>query len=216
MPRGQISIIQLCKPNYAFLHVHSTVEKGKMYKANAQIAVCYRHISYKKHNALRAPHHSKINTLHSTESTKSLRGSYRRIVTSTNNKRKSRKDLTAFARQVKLIRRDDAESFTLTHGTHGRIIHGFTASPRRYGARANNLRQVRVHEKKKIQRNIPEFKYFTHFESYRTLYTTALHLRYTLFKRRVCLPIRLTTINNARRHLRYTKIDTGLALVQPL
>lgn len=111
--------------------------------------MCYRHISYKKHNALRAPHHSKINTLHSTESTKSLRGSYRRIATSTNNKRKSRKDLTAFARQVKLLRRDDAESFTLTHGTHGRIIHGFTASPRRYGARANNLRQVRVHEKKK-------------------------------------------------------------------
>lgn len=176
--------------------------------------MCYRHISYKKHKALRPPHHSKINTLHSTESTKSLRGSYRRIVTSTNSKRKSRKDLTAFARQVKLLRRDDAESFTLTHGTHGRIIHGFTASPRRYGARANNSRQVRLHEKKKIERNIPEFKYFTHFESYRTLYTTSLHLRYTLFKRRVRLPTRLPTINNARRHLRYTKIDTGL--VQPL
>lgn len=36
MPRGQISISQLCKHNYAFLHFHSTVEKGRMYKANAQ------------------------------------------------------------------------------------------------------------------------------------------------------------------------------------
>lgn len=60
----------------------------------------------------------------------------------------------------------------------------------------------------------------THFESYRTRYTTALDLRYTLFfffLRSAYVYLRdLTTIDNARRQLRYTKIDTCLDLAQPL
>lgn len=62
--------------------------------------------------------------------------------------------------------------------------------------------------------------YSTHFESYRTRYTTALDLRYTLFfffLRSAYVYLRdLTTIDNARRQLRYTKIHTCLDLAQPL
>lgn len=78
----------------------------------------------------------------------------------------------------------------------------FTASSRRYGARANKLRQVR-HPQKEKGNKIRHSKiqvYSTHFESYRTRYTTALDLRYTLF----CLfflknRVRLPTILNYHR-----------------